>query len=359
MRNFGAMPDYTRDYSRNTISEMATAREAMARLDTLGHAPMLFATDGGLRIVGTVTDGDIRRGLLQDISINSPVGLFMDRDFAHLVHLRTDLSDLDKIRRTGARLVPVLDAHHRLVKVVDFEEKRSLLPVEAVIMAGGRGERLRPYTDKVPKPLLKVGGKPILEHTIDRLILYGVERIYLSVRYLGEQVRTYFGDGSAKGISIEYLTEQEALGTIGGLRHPLGRYASEAILVMNADLLTNIDFEAFYRSFSESNADYAMATTPYEVQIPYAVVETEGIGITSFREKPTYTYYANAGIYLFKREYVGWIPENTFFNATDLIESLIRTGKKGTHFPIRGYWLDIGRHEEYQKAQEDIKYIRF
>lgn len=345
-----------KDYSHHILQENQPVRDALARINELEGSLTLFILNETGQMTGTLTDGDIRRGLLRDLTLSHPVAAFMNRDFMALRHKQEALTYLDRVRNAGVHLLPLLGDGNRLLRVIDLRQNRSYLPIEAIIMAGGRGERLRPYTDSLPKPLLPVGDKPIIEHNVDRLISYGISRMHLSIRYLGHLLKEHFGDGSKKGVSISYITEDEPLGTIGAVRRAEA-IESDYVLVMNSDLLTNIDFEDLFRSFIEQEADFMMATTPYEVKVPYAVIETEGDRIRSFREKPTYTYYSNAGIYLFRREFIDLIPENSFFNATDLVDALIAAGKKVSHFPILGYWLDIGQHDEYKKAQEDIRHL--
>jgi len=217
---------------------------------------------------------------------------------------------------------------------------------------------LRPLTEATPKPMLKVGNKPIIEHNIDRLIAYGIKDIYISVKYLKEQIIDFFQDGSSKGVNIHYLEEDEPLGTIGSLSL-IESIQYEDILVMNSDLLTNIDFEDFYNFYREKKAKMAVASVPYHVNIPYAVLETSGHLISSFSEKPSYTYYSNGGIYLMKFNLRALFGKGTFFNATDLMDKIIEDKKADLiHYPLLGYWLDIGKHNDLIKAQEDIKHIK-
>lgn len=225
-------------------------------------------------------------------------------------------------------------------------------------MAGGKGKRLMPLTEKIPKPLLKVGDKPIIEYNIDRLIRYGVKNIHISINHLGQQLIDYFGDGSQKNVFINYVREDKPLGTIGSILL-IDEFMYEDILVMNSDLLTNIDYADFYTVFKNSNADMAVAAASYHVDVPYAVLEVDGKNLaTSLKEKPRYTYYSNAGIYFIKKDVLSMIPEDEFYNITDLMEDLLSKKMKLITYPITGYWLDIGRHEDYRKAQEDIKHLK-
>ncbi|NRF39145.1 nucleotidyltransferase family protein [Pedobacter foliorum] len=335
-------------------------RIALKSLDILGDnvSRTLFVVDDVNRLVGALTDGDIRRGLLNGLEISEPIQLFMNTNFKFLKKSDNNLELIRSYREAEIHLIPLIDDNYHLLDVLDLKKLRTQLPLAALIMAGGRGERLRPLTEVTPKPMLKVGDKPIIEHNIDRLIAYGIKDIFISVKYLKDQIIDYFGNGDAKGIHIQYIEETEPLGTIGalGLIHSIEH---EDILVMNSDLLTNIDFEDFYNFYKINGATMALASVPYHVNIPYAVLETSGHLISSFSEKPSYTYYSNAGIYLMKFELKNSFEKGQFFNATDLMDNIIADIKRSlVHYPLLGYWLDIGKHNDLIKAQEDIKHIK-
>ncbi len=340
----------------NIIFEKDNIRKA---LELLNQAPAqtLFVINDNEQVIGTLTDGDVRRGLLNGVSLDAHVSKICLRNFCYLDTEHSSPDYIRNIKKKLIKLVPYLSADKKIVKVIDFSTTYSLLPVDAVIMAGGRGERLRPYTDTTPKPLLKLGDKPIVEYNIDRMKQYGIDHITFSIRYLGGQIKDYFKDGSTRDINISYIEEDCPLGTIGAVSK-LQDYHNDTVLIMNSDLFTNIDFEEFYIHFIESDADMAVASIPYNVAIPYAVMNTEDSLITSFEEKPTYTYYSNAGIYLIKSSILKAMPENKYCDATDLMQQLINEGKRVTYFPIVGYWIDIGKPEDYKKAQEFIKFIK-
>jgi NDP-sugar pyrophosphorylase family protein len=246
----------------------------------------------------------------------------------------------------------------RVINVINFRKIRSYLPIDAVIMAGGRGQRLQPLTDHTPKPLLKIGGKPIMEHNLDRLISFGISNYWVSVKYLGEQIENYFGNGKKKNVKVEYVNEASPLGTIGAVSQ-ISNFEHDYILVTNSDLLTNVDYEQFFLEFLKKDADLAILTIPYKVNVPYAVLDVSNGKVSSFKEKPSYTYFSNGGIYLMKKKIVEFIPKQSFFNATDLIENLIKNNKNVISFPFSGYWLDVGKHEDFEKAQLDIMNIIF
>lgn len=336
------------------------ARVALGALDVLEDSASrtLFVVDDSNKLVGSLTDGDIRRGLLAGLEISDPIAGFMNTNFKFLKNSDYTLEQIKAFRKSDISLIPLIGDDFHLLDILDLKKTQTKLPLTALIMAGGKGERLKPLTDATPKPMLKVGNKPILEHNIDRLVAYGIKDIYISVKYLKEQIMDYFGDGHAKGVDIHYIEEDEPLGTLGSMGF-IENVAYEDILVMNSDLLTNIDFEDFYNFYKEGAADMALASVPYYVTIPYAVLETSGHLISSFSEKPSYTYYSNGGIYLLKFALKNQFKKGSFFNATDLMDQIIAgSTTKLIHYPLLGYWLDIGKHNDLMKAQEDIKHIK-
>ncbi|REG87223.1 nucleotidyltransferase family protein [Winogradskyella sediminis] len=230
--------------------------------------------------------------------------------------------------------------------------------IDVVIMAGGKGERLMPLTKNTPKPLLKIGHKPIIEYSTDRLASFGVTHINITTNYLSEQIISYFKNNNPHNIQFNYIKESKTLGTIGALKL-IENFKNDYILVMNADLLTNINFQALFNHFIETQGDALIATLPYNVAIPHGVVETDGEVVTDLQEKPSTTYYINAGIYMFKKECFHFIPNHTYYDATDLIQNLLDKQKKIVNYPILDYWLDIGKPADFKKAQSDIKHIKF
>jgi NDP-sugar pyrophosphorylase family protein len=224
-------------------------------------------------------------------------------------------------------------------------------------MAGGRGERLAPLTDTLPKPLLDVGGKPIVEHTLERLMKLGIKNFTFCLNYKGEMVRDYFGNGENREVEIQYIEESEPFGTIGGVSLKT-EFEYEDLLVINGDLLTNINFEQFYDFFVEEDADLAVATIPYQVNLPYGILTiSDENEVESIKEKPSFTYHINTGIYFLKREIIDLIPKNQRFDAIDLIQTAMAKDYKVSSFPLLDYWVDIGQMEDYHKAQKDIKFL--
>jgi dTDP-glucose pyrophosphorylase len=346
------------DFKKHLTKRGCSIKEALAKLNELAADAILFVTDDEGRLLGSLTDGDTRRGFLKGLSLDHKVESFIQTNPKYIRKESYSIEQVIEYRKNNFKVIPVIDSEDKIVNIINFRFFKSYLPVDAVIMAGGRGERLKPLTDTVPKPLLKVGDKPIIEHNIDRLTSYGIDDYWVSVRYLGKQIENYFKDGSNKGIAIDYVWEEEPLGTIGAVS-TISTFKHDYVLITNSDLLTNLDYEDFFLDFLQSEAALSVVTIPYSVNVPYAVLETRDGHILSFKEKPTYTYYSNGGIYLVKKEILEILPRNCFFNTTDLMELLISKGMKVNSYPLRGYWLDIGKPEDYKKAQEDIQHIRF
>ena len=344
-----------KNYNNYTIQKEASLLDALKKLDQEKSNQTLFVLDEQNRLLGTVTDGDIRRGIIKGLNLESPIEKFCFPNFS-FVNSKIDVLTIHRLKREGIKVLPKLNSIGQIERVFDLTKLNSILPLHAVIMAGGKGERLRPLTEKTPKPMLMLGEKPIIEHNIDRLISFGIDTITISVHYLSEQIINYFGDGSSKGITIRYIEEDEPLGTIGCVSQ-IENISHEAILVLNSDVFTNINFEDFYLNFKKENADMAVASIPYSVDIPYAIMELDDNKITSFKEKPKNTYYANAGIYLIKKENLNFVPKHSFFNATDLMDAIIHNNGKLINSPITGYWIDIGKHDDYNKAKEIIRHL--
>jgi dTDP-glucose pyrophosphorylase len=346
-------------FSNHLIDKSESVRNALKALDLLAADAVLFVVDKEFHLVGSLTDGDLRRGFIKGLGFEDSVLNFIQENPVFIKESSFTLSQLEAYRSKNYKVVPILNEQGVVIDVLNFRLQTTLIPADAILMAGGEGKRLRPLTEKIPKPLLEVGGVPIIERNIDRLINVGIKKITLSVNYLGDQIKDYFADGSSKGISIEYVTESSPLGTIGSILL-VENFQFDDIIVMNSDLLTNLDFADFYKTYKESGADMAVASTSYHVDVPYAVLETDTQGlIKSMKEKPRYTYYSNAGIYIINKKLLSMIPRNSFFDITDLIDKLMELNYQIVTYPINGYWLDIGRHEEYLKAQEDIKHIKF
>lgn len=316
----------------------------------------LFVVDESGRMIGTITDGDIRRRLVAGTGLDDSVSAVMNSRYKYLQKGRVDVSEIRRYRALGITLVPVLDAEGHIADIVNLKSRLSYLPVDAVLMAGGKGERLRPMTLTTPKPLLKIGSKAIIDYNIDRLIDFGIKNISVTVNYLKEQIEAHFSEPRG-GVKINTVEEPYFLGTIGSIKF-VPEFHNDVVLLMNSDLFTNINLEDMYLHFFEHGADMSAAAVPYDISVPLGIFDLEGRNIRGIIEKPTYNLYANAGIYMFKRELIDRIPDDTFYNATDLIARLAAEGRRVIRFPIAGYWLDIGKPEEYARAQVLAKHVR-
>lgn len=341
------------------ITQEKSLLEALSQIDRIGTGPLcLFVVNDEGKMVGTLTDGDSRRALIKGSSVSDNVSLIMNKSF-NCLHkgIDDDVVHIHHQRDMKMKLVPILDENDFIIDIIDLERFITRLPIDAVLMAGGKGERLRPLTEKTPKPLLKVGEKAIIDYNIERLINFGIQNISVTVNYLKEQIEEHFRIPT-NGIKIQCVREPEYLGTIGSVKF-VTQFFNDTVLVMNSDLFTNINYEDFFMHFQAHEADMSVAAVPYSVSVPYGIFDLTGRDIHGLIEKPTYNYYANAGIYLIKRELLDLIPDGKVYNATDLIELLIRKQKKVIRFPIAGYWIDIGKHEEYNKAQDLVKHLHF
>lgn len=331
-------------------------RSALVQLESLRNVSLtLFVVDDSNKMLGTLTDGDIRRALIRGANLTDCVSSIMNKNYSCVCLDHINVGEIENCKDKGIKLLPCLNSQKEIVEILDFKYRFSMLPIDAVLMAGGKGERLRPLTERVPKPLLPVGDKAIIDYNVERLISYGMNRISVTTNYLHEQIEEHFKD-SFDGIQVKCVREPKYLGTIGSVKF-VDTFCNDTVLVMNSDLFTNIDYKDFYLHFKENDADMSVAAVPYSVSVPYGIFELEGRNIQSVKEKPTYNYYANAGIYLIKTKLLDLIPEDTFYNATDFMEKLIREQMKVVRFPITGYWIDIGKPEDYKRTQELVKHL--
>ena len=338
------------------VIESATVKDALVAINNITHdGELLIVVNSDQQMVGSLTDGDIRRGLIAGAELTDPVSKIMHRDFKFIKEEEYDVAHLKSFRDRRIMFIPILDDQRHVVDVVNLQKFKSMLPIDAVLMAGGKGERLRPLTEKTPKPLLEVGGKCIIDHNVDRLISYGVQHINVTVNYLGEQLEEHFATPRS-GVQVRTFREPKFLGTIGSIKF-VDTFYNDNILVMNSDLFTNIDYEDFFLHFQMHDAEMSVAAIPYNISIELGILDLDGRNIKGL-EKPKYNYYANAGIYLIKKRALTEIPENTFFHATHLVEKLITQGKKVIRYPLNGTWIDIGTPQEFERAKELVKHLK-
>ena len=340
------------------ISKSSSLLQSLKKIDSLIDVSLtLFVLDVQNKVVGTLTDGDIRRYLVSGGQLQDETSKAMHTKFSFVSADEENIvAKLRELKSRDITLVPALDNEGCIVNIYDLTNYKSHLPIDAVLMAGGKGERLRPLTEKTPKPLLEVGGKCIIDHNVDRLISYGVKHINVTINYLGEQIEEHFAT-PREGIQVRTFREPKFLGTIGSIKF-VDTFYNDTVLVMNSDLFTNIDYEDFFLHFQQHDAEMSVAAVPYNVSIQLGILDLDGRNIKGLIEKPKYNYYANAGIYLIKKRALAEIPEDTFFHATHLIEKLISQGKKVIRYPLNGTWIDIGTHQEYERAKELVKHLK-
>ena len=339
------------------LKPTSTVQTALEVIDK-GAMKIALVVDDEKKLIGTLSDGDIRRALLGDATLESDIGdiYFKNPTFANINDSKESI--IQKALRKQIYQIPIVDNDGKLVKI---EELSNLLKTDAkhnrvVLMAGGLGTRLRPLTQDTPKPLLKVGNKPILETIIENFAKYGFVNITISVNYKADMIKEYFGDGSTLGVNIDYIEESKRLGTAGALSLIKER-PQEPFFVMNADLLTNVNFEHLLDFHLLEHSVATMCVREYDYQVPYGVIETDGSLITSIKEKPVHKFFVNAGIYTLSPQVFEYIPKDEFYDMPTLFEDIIADNLKSVSFPIHEYWLDIGRMEEFEQAQNEYNEV--
>ena len=351
----------TPQFSELCITTKASIRDAMQCIDRSGAISLALLVDEEGRLMSVLTDGDIRRGILHRLDLGAPVvdllpiKALMPNAKAVTAPVGTDHATLLKtMQEKGVRQIPLIDAND---KVVDIVLLRDLLPevasgVQAVVMAGGFGTRLSPLTETMPKPMLPVGGRPLLERIVQQLQHAGIQRVNITTHYKPEKIVEHFGTGSAFGVDIQYVNEDRPLGTGGALR--LLPLPETPTLVVNGDVVTAIDYRQMLDYHREHSADMTVAVNLHTIQVAYGVVESEGAHITAVKEKPQLQLFVNAGIYLLEPCVYECIPKREHFNMTDVVEELLAAKRTVVSFPIREYWMDIGQHNDYEQAQKDF-----
>ena len=349
------MTETTPQWRNTLISPTTPILEAVRILDETA-AQICLVTDEGGRLLGTVTDGDIRRGILKSLPLSEPV--------TEIMNPKPHVTSEDETRDARIKLMTALSIHQ--VPIVDkngcvtgLETLEALIAENAlhdnwvVLMAGGLGTRLRPLTEETPKPLLEVGGKPLLETILDTFVKHGFHRFYISINYMSGLFRDHFGDGEQWGVEIRYLDEEKPLGTAG----PLGlieETPSQPLLVMNGDLLTKVNFGQFLNYHRESGADATMGVREYDFQVPFGVVRLDENRIQDIEEKPVHRFFVNAGMYVIDAPVLRTIEKNAYLDMPELFRRLRMEGKETTAFPVREYWVDIGRIDDLDQAKREF-----
>jgi dTDP-glucose pyrophosphorylase len=356
------MRDYSADLDSLCLRLPGCIRDALAQIDRSRHGLVLIVDDDR-RLLATLTDGDLRRAILAGGTLDTaladilakkgaarPITAHYGGDHAHFIAL---------MREHTIRQLPLLDPEGRVAGLATAEDllPDHVLPLQAVIMAGGFGTRLRPLTDALPKPMLPVGDKPMLELIINQLRDAGIHKVNVTTHFAPEKITEYFGDGEAFGVDLRYVPEDSPLGTAGALQLLSGK--DEPLLVINGDILTQVDFRAMRAYHHEHRACVTVGVRQFEFQVPYGVVQSDGVHVQSIQEKPVLNFFINAGIYLLEPSVHEFITEGNRLDMTELIDLLVAKGKTVVSFPIVEYWLDIGRHADYEQAQQDMQSGKF
>lgn len=345
---------------KHIISSQATIRDALGKLNELsGRVMTLFVTEPSGRLLGTLTDGDIRRGLLAGACLDDIVESVAFRDFRALQADDPDLNALREWRSAGIRLIPELNPDGTIYDIIDTSVTTTRLPISAILMAGGKGERLRPLTLTTPKPLLTIDGKAIIDYNIEAIERAGIRRVRVAVNYMADSIRKHFAMRQSVAC-IECVGEPSPLGTIGAASL-MDHEAGGDTLVMNADILTTLPLEDLYLHHKSEENAITIAAIPYNVAVPYAILTVaadDPSRVAALDEKPTYAYYANAGIYMISNDLLASLPAGERTDATDLIERAIADGRRVGYYPISGVWIDIGSPTDFAHARELMRQHR-
>lgn len=342
-----------KNISELLVNQNNTIKEALKIIDT-GAIRIALVVDEENRLLGTLSDGDIRRGLLNGKTLDDSIESLYYKNPTIALHTESKDKIIQKAIMNQVYQIPLVDENNKLVDIVNLATLLNITKKrnKVILMAGGLGTRLRPLTDDIPKPLLKVGNKPILETIIRNFAEHGFVNITISLNYKGDMIKDYFGDGSNFGVNIDYIEENKRLGTAGALSL-LKENPHEPFFVMNGDLLTDVNFSHLLDFHSFGNSTATMCVREYEYQVPYGVIQTKDSDITSIVEKPIQKFFVNAGIYVLSPSVFNDIPENEFFDMPTLFNILIEKQKKVSSFPIHEYWLDIGRMSDFEQAQSE------
>ena len=342
------------DVKHLCASDDYSFRDIMSLIDH-GGIGIALMVDGDGRFLRTITDGDLRRAILKGHDLETTLRELPSNEHPSITApADTPAEQQQQIMFSKEiRHLPLLNTDETIAGLAHATEfSAQQLPLQAVIMAGGFGTRLRPLTDNTPKPMLPIGGKPLMQRTVENLQRAGVSRINVTTHYLPEKITEHFGNGREFGVDINYVAEDEPLGTAGALR--LLDHVDEPLLVINGDILTHVDFASLSRFHQKHKAALTVAVRQYDIQVPYGVVEsTDGI-VHSLREKPRIHFQVNAGIYKIEPAACRYIPKSGRYDMTDLIETLLQNNETVVGFPITEYWLDIGQHDDFQQAQKDV-----
>ena len=344
------------DWKKIIVNEDTTILEAMKAINDTGYQIALVVSSDDL-LVGALTDGDIRRGLLKGIGTDAPVKLVMNAQPKFISVGAPDNEVLKIMDNQNVKHFPVVDKSGKVVKIVTRAEASKEISKEnaVILMAGGLGSRLGELTVDCPKPMLKVGDKPILELIIENFKEFGFRNFFLSVNYRSDVIESHFGDGKNHDVSIQYIREKERLGTAGSLS--LFRPINDLpVIVMNGDLLTKVNIASLLDHHAKNQPEITMGVRQHDYHVPFGVVHVDGFDVTKIEEKPVQSYLVNAGIYCLNPGIFSMLPEHQYLDMPTFIGNLIDNKKKVSVFPVHEYWLDIGRKDDFMRAE--MEYLK-
>lgn len=341
------------DISKLIISRNDTIKKAMETIDR-SYRGIALITDQEFRLAGTVTDGDIRRAILQGVSVEESIEKVMNANFTFVTKNYTNRLIENIFTQKGIYQIPVLDDEMRVLDIVFYQDfyRTEIKDNWVVIMAGGVGARLMPLTQDMPKPMLKVGAKPILETIIEQVKSYGFKNVVLCVNYKADIIESYFQDGSDFGVNITYIKEHKRLGTAGAIKMA-EKHLTAPFFVVNGDILTKLNFEQFIGYHTKQDNVITVGAKNYEFQVPYGVLSIQDQNLTDIKEKPLFHYFINGGLYCLRPSVIEYIPKDEYFDITQLIDICLKDGLKVGTFPITEYWMDIGQMDQYNQANVD------
>ena len=341
------------EWTKTLVSPDSKIFEVIEIMDS-NSQQIALVTDEENKLLGTVTDGDVRRGVLKGLPLDSPVSSIMNPHPIAIPKLKDRNSIISILKANNVRHLPVVDSERHVIGVERLDELITVASCDCwvLIMAGGLGRRLEPLTDTCPKPMLKIGAKPVLETILNQFILQGFSKFCISVNYRAEQIKSYFESGDKWGIKICYIDETDRMGTAGSLSL-LPFESSDPILVINGDILTKLSFKQMIDFHIEHQAKATIAVTTYDYQLPYGVIKANRDRLIGFEEKPVYASFINAGIYVLNPEVIDYVPKNSFFDMNDLFEIILHKNEAACIFPIREYWADIGDIKSFEQACKD------
>jgi dTDP-glucose pyrophosphorylase len=345
------------DWTKTLVGQGATLREVIQAIDS-NSMQIAVVVDQEQKLMGIVTDGDIRRGLLKGVGLDDSVSVVVNPNPTFVYSHQSRESIYAVMRNKQINHIPIVDEYKKVVGVETLSE--FVRPSErknwVVLMVGGLGTRLAPLTESTPKPLLNVGGKPLLETILESFIFNGFRHFYFSVNYKAEMIENYFGDGSKWGVEIRYLRETKRLGTAGSLGL-IKETPEDTLIIMNGDLLTKVNFVQLINFHLEHRSMATMCVRDYEYQVPYGVVNVKKHRLLNIEEKPIQHFFVNAGIYVLQPEVLGYIPKDTFYDMPSLFDQLFQLNFETSAFPLREYWLDIGRMDDFDRANSEFEEV--